>query len=281
LTPSNAEPAATWDDSAGERYRVRVSRLSALAGVLNPLRYLRARRLGRTPPIVIGACPRSGSTLLISLLSCHPRIFAVPEETRVLCPGAYGGRPDFDARPGPQAMFRRLLRYPIPRTCVRWCEKTPMNVLFFGSILRDFGANVRIIHLVRDGRDVVLSRHPTEQTGPYYIAPARWVAEVSAGLRFRDHPQVLTVRYEDLIGGCAAELRRICAFIGEDFLPQMTQPDRFATLRAEPAWEAELTAPHKASIGRRHDPAAVDKVRGLLEHPGAVELLAALGYPPA
>ena len=38
---------------------------------------------------MIGGCARSGTTLLLSMLSCHPRLLAIPNETMSLCPTAY------------------------------------------------------------------------------------------------------------------------------------------------------------------------------------------------
>ena len=70
--------------------------------------------------------------------------------------------------------------------------------MFFGKVLEEFRERVKIIHIVRDGRDVVLSRHPVD-TARHWISPSRWVEDVSAGLSFEGHPQVLTIRYEDLV----------------------------------------------------------------------------------
>jgi len=57
------------------------------------------RKLSRTRrPIVIGGCARSGTSLLLSLLSCHPQIIAIPVETQTLCPTAYYPRPNLQVR---------------------------------------------------------------------------------------------------------------------------------------------------------------------------------------
>ena len=42
------------------------------------------------PPIVIGGCGRSGTTLLTSLLSSYNQLYVIPCETSLLCPGCYG-----------------------------------------------------------------------------------------------------------------------------------------------------------------------------------------------
>ncbi|MCA9555784.1 MAG: sulfotransferase, partial [Myxococcales bacterium] len=54
------------------------------------------------PPIIIGGCGRSGTTLVASILSCHPRIAVVGPETRAFAAGAYPS----DRPPRPFTPFR-------------------------------------------------------------------------------------------------------------------------------------------------------------------------------
>ena len=48
-------------------------------------------------PLIIGGCGRSGTTLLLSVLSAHPKVLAIPHETEAFCPGAYGAHVDLQA----------------------------------------------------------------------------------------------------------------------------------------------------------------------------------------
>ena len=77
-------------------------------------------------------------------------------------------------------------------------EKTPRNIKSFAPLLDHFGSDVRLIHLVRDGRDATTSRH-LRRPSEYYYSPETWAEIVADGLRFTDHPQVVLVRYEDLV----------------------------------------------------------------------------------
>ena len=150
------------------------------------------------PPIVLGGAPRSGTTLLLSVLSAHPRIHAIPHETSAFTPperptGAQSGK-DFEL----YRVFAPLALSRPEEGCTRWCEKTPSNISSFGAILAHFGSAIRLIHIVRDGRDATTSRH-LRRPAEYYYGPSKWAQIVADGLRFRDHPQVLLVRYEDLV----------------------------------------------------------------------------------
>jgi len=82
-----------------------------------------------------------------------------------------------------------------------------------------------VVHLVRDGRDVVLS-YKKAFFGPKHVYPLarRWEQYLSAAEKAREFlgkDRFHQLRYEDLLATPERELRRICAFLGEEFAPQM------------------------------------------------------------
>lgn len=232
------------------------------------------------PPVVIGGCGRSGTTLLLAIVSAHPEIYAIPFETAALCPGSYSGD-DFDT--DVDLDLTRLYRaLPMKRELFtrrrRFAEKTPRNVLFFPAILSAFRRRVRLVHIVRDGRDVVTSRHPKDPDA-YWVSPDRWVSEAGAGLKMADDPRVLTIRYEDLVGGFEETLRQLMAFIGEELPEEVLDFRRHATVRKGP-WvrNPELRGLYSGSIGRWKRDEHAERVKQLMADPKAVELLELLGY---
>jgi hypothetical protein len=244
----------------------------------NVVPILLLRRLDR-PPIIIGGCARSGTTLLLSTLSSHPRIFAFPNETGLFCPTAYRrkGTVALDAPFSRVEFYRHLLWQKIPRSAHRWCEKTPKNVHFFGRILDHFEGRVRIIHVVRDGRDVVTSRHPTDPSR-YWVTPRRWVDDTSAGLAWEGHPSVLTMRYEDLVGDLEAHLVRLGAFLDEDLRGLAGVWHERAAIRESRAWFHDVRPAHSGSVERWREPGHRAPVEELMAMPEAVRLLDRLGY---
>lgn len=256
--------------------------LAILFREASPRKALRILELGRRP-IVIGGCARSGTTLLLSILSCHPRILAIGEETVALCPDGYTPEGHYNAQPKLDAPFmlwniyRSLNAQDIPRGCRRWCEKTPRNVLYFERILHHFGSRVRILHLVRDGRDVVTSRHPRDPS-TFWVSAKRWVQDVSAGRALEGHPQVHTVRYEDLLRDYDATLRRICNFIGEEFVDGFRSYPESSRVKKSVAWSNPASELSTSSVGRWREPEYARRVRALLADPNAVELLKHYGY---
>jgi hypothetical protein len=165
-------------------------------------------------PIVLGGSPRSGTTLLMSILDAHPEIHVIPFETAVL-----------NFRPTERRLFRNehphfwfcrlqvkayLFATRLKTTANRWCEKTPRNILNVEEIIRMYAGNVKIINIYRDGRDVVASRHGTLG---YIATPELWRQSVLAARKAEGAPFFLSVRYEDLIRDPKESLERIRSFL--------------------------------------------------------------------
>lgn len=230
------------------------------------------------PPIIIGGCGRSGTTLLASVLSCHPRIAVIGPETRAFAQGAYPADQPPRARPFNLQSLLPYLR-DAPETAVRWCEKTPRNVHSFERIVRLFDGRVHLVHVVRDGRDVVCSFHPDDPRQPW-ITPERWVEDTRAGLQVAHLPQVHTVRYEDLVHRFEPTLRALAAAIGEpDVEPLLAYPEG-ATLTEHAAWHGQAQRVSQVSAGRWKRPELSMYSKALLRHPDAQALLQACGYAP-
>ncbi|MBU6411776.1 MAG: sulfotransferase [Verrucomicrobia bacterium] len=232
------------------------------------------------PAIIIGGCGRSGTSLLLSVLSAHPSVFAIPNETSAFCPTAYTDRLDLDA-PFALDRIRDILRTSeIKKGATRWCEKTPKNVLFFGRLLKTFGPDVRLLNIVRDGRDVITSRHPSEPKSSW-VGLERWVQDVGAGAPFDTHPQVLVVKYEHLVAAFSDTMKRICGFLEEEATPEILDWHRHTTLRTHGAWDGSVKAIHGQSVGKWRRPENLESVSQMTADSDAFRLLKRYGYVPA
>ena len=239
--------------------------------------WLQRRTIRRLRPVVIGGCARSGTSLLLSVLSAHPRLVAIPYETQLLCPGAYWPPAGGIAVPDVDRLYDLLSGLHRPRGCRAWCEKTPRNVLNFEAILETFGRRARLVHIVRDGRDVVLSRHP-KKPDDFWVSPERWVGDVQAGLLWREHPQVLTVRYEDLVEDLQSTIHRLCEFLSLEHDARLLDYPRHAQVRESDSWFEPARPLSAKSIGRWRLSENAVRVQQLLEEPGAIRLLGEFGY---
>jgi hypothetical protein len=118
--------------------------------------------------------------------------------------------------------------YAAERGKSRWGDKTPLYMQYLPLLDGLFSA-ARYVHLVRDGRDAAVSflsvapgimtegwGHPRDAAG----FACQWATEVRAaralGARV-GHDRYLEVRYETLVAGPEAELRRICSFAALEY----------------------------------------------------------------
>ncbi len=99
----------------------------------------------------------------------------------------------------------------------RWAEKTPPNALHADFLARCF-ADLRLVNLVRDGRDVACSLQDQPWGVKGHEAALDWWAEnLRAGdqaMRALGDGQRLDVMYEQLIFDTETVLRRVAAFLG-------------------------------------------------------------------
>lgn len=243
------------------------------------INYFGARKIARKfsePPILIGGCARSGTTLLQSILSAHPAVFVFPHES-----AAFGKwKRDNSGRLYPariDKLHREALRYRIPGTASRWCSKAPSNVRKIGEILEYFHEEVRFIHLVRDARDVVLSRHPKNKKA-FWVPPERWIRDVKAGLAYKDHPGVCTLRYEDLIQDFRHTIEDLCHFIGLPVTDEILNWHAHTPMKKSSALFEDISSLYQSSIGKWKNTKHQDYIRQVMQNPELVKLLQELNY---
>jgi hypothetical protein len=219
------------------------------------MRLLRRRRESERPPapFVVGV-GRSGTTLLRLMLDAHPQL-TIPPETHFVpavierCREGGDAEAVLDAMTStrqwgdhgidPAEMLARLrslerldagtaLRafYAIHaerQGKPRWGDKTPVYVESMRSI---HGAlpEASFVHLIRDGRDVALSRARRGFGKNVSAARAgeRWRKRILAARRQAQKlPGYLEIRYEDLVSDTEPVLRRVCERCELDFDPAM------------------------------------------------------------
>jgi len=294
------------------------------------------------PAPFIVANPGSGTTLLRLMLDAHPEL-AIPPETHFvpeLIARAREIRRAHDRRPtgaelaaeiaasrrwadfgldqdelaarmsgrrgesGARAAIRAFYElYAEAQGKTRWGDKTPDYLRSIRRIGRTL-PEARFVHLIRDGRDVALSRRRWRARAGGRERPIdawasqwqRWIA--TARRQAQDVEHYLEVRYEDLVADTEPTLRRICRFADLEFQPGMLDYHERASERL-----AELDRPLPAGKGKgaraaehrraKHaltsEPPREEKVEAwrremsdeerLAIEAEAGELLAELGYP--
>lgn len=214
-----------------------------------------------TPFFVLGAA-RSGTTMLRLMLNRHSRL-AIPFESQFLrqilaelpidrpldvreakrmaklvtgeknfrtwhLDPAHVRRELIRLAPAPLAMLvDALFRMEIaPSGKPRWGDKTPHYYLCWRPLMRLFSGS-KLVHIIRDGRDVNLSLERVGWHGPTASDRARYwherVEMAHAAARELGRERNMIIRYEDLVLDSRATLEAVCDFLGESFEPRMLE----------------------------------------------------------
>jgi hypothetical protein len=209
------------------------------------------------PPVFIVGAQRSGTTMLRLMLNAHPS-FSVPFETDFLSPLTNKEVPrELQDRTAVESALDALARekftakgqiitdrdailacpirsyadllnaafgeYARARGKPRWGVKTPSYQTQL-DLLHELFPDSRIIHIVRDGRDVLVSRRRirwARGSTPQQAHDWRWQVLLGHKLGRMLGPHYCEIRYEDLVDEPENVLRGICDFVGEPYDDQM------------------------------------------------------------
>jgi protein-tyrosine sulfotransferase len=275
----------------------------------------------RYRPFFIVGSGRCGSTLLRAMLEAHPDIHIPPEiqvlggvvqdyrrysrlpwdvVLRIVL-GRFACAPEWRSWELPlDSLFAELrTRPPAARhlaaildgvyrahttqhkpAATRWGDKGPKNVFNLPALHALF-PDLRVVHLVRDGRDVVESfMRAFKQTLPPIAR--HWLGAVRAAQAFgaRYPAQYLEVRYEEVVRQAHASMVRVAAFLDVAFDQLMLRHHEFDLRLGDVEREAHLQGVrepvHQNAIGHwrtAFDAAQIAELDRLLG-----PMLAALGY---
>jgi len=227
------------------------------------------------PPILVGGCGRSGTTLLLAILSAHPKIFAFPNEVDAFT--TWKKTPNGFKPVRQDRMYRELLWRSVPDSAHRWCIKRPFNVLHIEEILDYFGPGAKFIHIYRDARQVCVSRHPDDPS-KYWVPLVRWVQDTRAGLDFKDHPQVFTLDYNDLIKDTEKVIHKLCDFLDEEVADEILNWYNHATVRKNSAWFSKLQNIQTHSLEKWQKPENKERVNEIMADENVLRLMKELGF---
>lgn len=206
------------------------------------------------PPVFVVGCPRSGTTLVQTILDSHPHL-SVLYEADALIDIPLGLRscranaqealrlaeaiPNFlehgvDFRTiraacrelgitdAAGAMRALAASQAVDQRKRRWGSKIPKALLHVAELAAVY-PDAQFVHVIRDGRDSASSQARVHHRSIVQGA-LMWRTGIrtgrSAGSRL-GHERYLEVRLEELLYSPVYQIRRICAFLGEDFDPSM------------------------------------------------------------
>ncbi|MEO1002391.1 MAG: sulfotransferase [Cyanobacteria bacterium J06638_7] len=169
------------------------------------------RRLWREPlrgGLHVCGCGHSGTSILTRLVGAHSRVHAIAGETGVAKKESYGRY---------RLALEQFWQASKAAGADLWVEKTPKHVRHLGFIL-NAAPGSHIVLICRHPLDTVASLK--RRYGRLGKSLRRWRQDNGRVLRWRGHPRVLVVRYEQLVKTPAPCLEEVMGFLGLNFEEQ-------------------------------------------------------------
>lgn len=206
--------------------------------------------------VFVVGCARSGTSILGELIGSHPGVKYIFEAHSIWELGGTGVNDSHrltaeEATPGVSEEIRSWFEDQARGSSVL-VEKNPRNILRVPYIRKIF-PEAKIIHIVRDGRDVACSMIPgcggeqwlhlkppswkeysANYSGARRCARA-WKEILEIGLKDLEQVSHLQIRYEDLLASPATAADSVFSYMGLDLHPAVRQfYERIANETASP-----------------------------------------------
>lgn len=226
--------------ATGENARAKAERLAAYFKARESWPAAASGDNGRTHVFLIGF-PRSGTTLLEQVLAAHPGVNSMEErdclddsirefETTAEGLDRFAALTDEELEPWRAAYWRHVGEWGVDAKGPVFLDKLPLNVVHLGLIARLFPA-AKFLFALRDPADVVWSCFrrrfglttamyellTLEDAARYYDA----VMSLAAVYRKKLGLAVHELRYEVMVQDFEGETRRLCAFLGLEWRPEL------------------------------------------------------------
>lgn len=224
--------------------------------------------------ILVRGCPRSGNTMLYSMLcSCFAGVRQLRGETVPVDEGV-AGRGKVAVAKYPRPVTRRILgeRYEAARAFI---DRPPADAV--------------LIFIVRDPRDALMSVHGAFGDRPFLKSAAAWFTVMDEIGRAKDLANVMVLRFEDVVEDADAIQSRIAARTGLEITGKFSCFNRMVErsgMRLSEHNMKELNSLRPLDPSRiyayKTEPA--ERVRPIvdmiLEHDGAERFIDEFGYEP-
>jgi len=190
------------------------------------------------PVVILGGCPRSGTTLLRSLLGTHPGIASPTQEYNLL---TFNDNSDLlkNIFQFTEKNIDDLLKihdhilysekiidlYQQITKSTLVAFKHPYHIAIIDDLFRFF-PKTYFIHIIRDGRDVSCSLRthpkriiengriiPLNTQNPFNWCVHRWISSINQGKKWRHSSHYLEIQYEDLVFHTMETMQKIFDFL--------------------------------------------------------------------
>lgn len=214
-----------------------------LNSLFNPVKLLRniqwryGAKTSELPHVFVVGCPRSGTTLMYSILASHPNLMGMDVETFFFVPRDALNIQNYDriveacdisekeikdlfAQSQDLVDFYDKLAnfFCQQKTSLRLLEKTPFHALNISYLIKHF-PQAKFINMIRDGRDCYISHQRVKQR-KYSLEQfaSLWTDCVRSTRKVANTEKIMSVKYEDLVSLPENTTKKVMKFLAESFL---------------------------------------------------------------
>ena len=227
-----------------------IFKLSKKKTIYDTLRYKtwlftrRKKHISKFNPIIIGGCPRSGTTLVRAMIGKHPEIASPEPEYNILMWINQGDvlanvfnfskKEIDDLRNKDHIVFaENILKHYMKKQSKKMIAiKHPYHILIIDELFHYF-PNMKFIHMIRDGRDTSCSLRthpkrkivngeiiPTNTINPFNWCIRKWVTCIYKGMKWINKGNYIEIKYEDLINEPLETMKTILGFLNLPMIPK-------------------------------------------------------------
>ncbi|MGG6238274.1 sulfotransferase family protein [Nodosilinea sp. AN01ver1] len=242
-------------------------------------------------PIFIVGCPRSGTTLTRSILDAHPNIACGPEtaflkDLQRIVTGhwsrieKYGFEKEYWNNKIADFFSTFKSEYAQSQNKSRWADKTP-KYLYNLEFIYSLFPSMQIVHVVRDGHDVVLSHLDRWGYKRAIDATNDWPSCIKSARKFGktlSSDQYFEIRYEDLVADPENSLKTLFDYLNEPWSPEILDKAGYSSeiteRRRKEGDEKSLIYKSRVGVGKKK----LDPILTALLNMRAGDLIRELGY---
>ncbi|MEG4575937.1 sulfotransferase [Microcoleus sp. N3A4] len=250
--------------------------------------------------IFLVGSPRSGTTMLQSLLAAHPEVISFPESKffHYLLYKKFAGK-----LPGRlEAFFKDEINRPellqgfddsqtvgnkvswlvgvldglaAEQNKSIWLEKTPEHIYFIDDIER-FLPDAKFIHILRNGMDTIASLHEATSSSHDLWGPGwdlnhcidRWKQAMLISHKYAKKSNHILVNYEEIVDNKVKKLEDICHFMGVEYDAKMLEAyqEKAASLSLNLPWHQGIEREVKSSnVHKYHKIFTRNEIKDILD----------------
>jgi len=220
----------------------KISKKHSIYEKLKFKKYLFTRKkqhISEFDPIIIGGCPRSGTTLAHALIGTHPDLASPSQEYNVIMwidndkilKDVFDFKTDEiknlkNTYKDHILLAENILKLYIKKEGKKQISlKHPFHILLIDELFHFF-PNMRFINVIRDGRDAVCSlrTHPKRKIvegkiiqldtkNSFKWCIRRWVVSIKQSNKWKNHKNYFEIRYEDLVNKPKQTMAEVFKFL--------------------------------------------------------------------